>query len=264
MVCYPACTRTIWQGCILPCVLAFFFGIMPPLTGHAWGDPAEELTYLTEQYYPYNFENETGLCGISVDILRLMWTELGIAKKSIQLLPWARVYDLIQQEPGTVAFGMARTPEREGLFRWVGPIETVRFVLLAKKSRHIAIETMADIKGYAVGTLIDDITDVILKPVGKLARIEPVADMEFSLKMLEHDRIDLIAYEEQGFAGLAKANGHDPDEYETVYVLRETGIYYAFHIETPRELVSRFQRAFNAVRSRPEYREILKKYLPRP
>ena len=38
---------------------------------------------------------------------------------------------------------MARTPEREHLFKWVGPINTLSIGLIAKKSSHVTISEPA-------------------------------------------------------------------------------------------------------------------------
>lgn len=219
------------------------------------------LTYYTESYFPFNYSEDGLLKGISIDVLRLVWKELGVNPQPIQLLPWARGYELVQSQPGSVLFSMARTSEREGVFRWVGPIHTVRFVLKGKKSSQFEINTQADLHGKAIGTLIDDVGDVILGPLSKYARIEPVPDMGFSLKMLAHDRIDMVAYEEQSFDKLVLSYGLDPADYETVYVLKETGVYYALHGSTPPELVSQLQEALDAVKTTAEYQEILSRYL---
>ncbi|MBU1248059.1 MAG: ABC transporter substrate-binding protein [Proteobacteria bacterium] len=228
----------------------------------AQGDVAPEgLTYLTEDYYPYNYQRNGVLQGISVDILRRVWAELGVEDQPIHLLPWARGYKFVQEVPGTVLFSMARTPEREEMFQWVGPITTARFVLSAKKGRAITIRSLEDICGYSVGTLIDDITDILLEDAKTCARVESVPDTQFLVKMLEHDRIDLLAYEEKSLQRLMWAHGYAPEDVETVYVLKETSVYFAFHPDTPPTLVERFQQAMDRVRLSPEYEQIFERHL---
>ncbi|MDX7833812.1 hypothetical protein SJS03_21745, partial [Aeromonas dhakensis] len=62
--------------------------------------------------------------GLSVDLLKRMLevSGIGLDRKGIQLLPWARAYQMAQYDPNTVIFSMIRLPEREALFHWVGPI----------------------------------------------------------------------------------------------------------------------------------------------
>jgi polar amino acid transport system substrate-binding protein len=37
---------------------------------------AKDLTYITEQYPPYNFERDGRLQGISIDLLEMMWDRM--------------------------------------------------------------------------------------------------------------------------------------------------------------------------------------------
>ncbi len=219
-----------------------------------------DLDYMTEQYFPYNFEDQEGVRGVSVEVLRLIWAELGEQQQPVEVLPWARGYALVQHNPTGVLFSMARTPEREDMFGWVGPIASARFVLVAKKSRGLEIATFDELRGYSIGTLIDDITDILLKDIKPYTRVEPVASVELNLKMLEHDRIDLMAHDELSLKRLMLERGYDLEEYETVFVLKETSVYYAFNKNVPAQLLERFQTALDAIKSRPEFQSILDRY----
>ena len=62
------------------------------------------------------------LKGYCVDILKAVWKNMGGSEQPILVLPWARGYAMVQKEPNHMLFAMARTPERENQFKWVGPI----------------------------------------------------------------------------------------------------------------------------------------------
>lgn len=219
------------------------------------------LSYLTEEYYPFNYTDEGDLKGISVDLLRLTWKELGQEPHPITAMPWARAYDRACNVSTTVLFSMARTPQRENMFRWAGPIMTVRFVLIAQKRDNITLDTISDAEGYRIGTLRDDITDALLQQYSNANKVEAVADMSQNIRKLMDDRLDMVAYEEHSWKMIALKNGLDPDEFETVFVLRETPVYYAFHRDTPPPVVREFQKALDRVKARPEYEQILNTYL---
>ena len=95
---------------------------------------AKDLTYITEQYPPYNYQEDGRLQGISVDLLEKVWERLSVNlnRSAIQLLPWTEGYQRTLKENNTVLFTTFRIPEREQLFKWVGPIASGRDVLLAK------------------------------------------------------------------------------------------------------------------------------------
>ena len=224
-------------------------------------NPLERLTYLTEEYYPYNYTEDGKLKGISVDLLHMVWKELGIHPAAVESLPWARAYERLQNEPDTVLFTMARTPERDPLFRWAGPIDTVRFVLIARKDHRIQLDSLNDLAGLSVGTLRDDVSDTLLAPYRGIAHIQAVADMKQNISKLMNNRLDLVAYEENSWRKIAVRSGLSPDDFETVYVLRETPVYYAFHRDTPEALVAQFQCALERVKARPEYQRLFEDYL---
>jgi polar amino acid transport system substrate-binding protein len=244
------------------CLLLLF----PPLPASAANRrcPADRLagyTWLTEEYYPFNYKENGVMKGLAVDLLRMVWAELGTPEQPVESMPWARAYERVQHEPRTALFCMARTPERENAFRWAGPIASVRFVLIARRERHISLTSMDDLKGLAVGTVREDISDTLLAGYRDVASIQPVARMRQNIDKLMTGRLDLVAYEEGSWRKITAREGLDPDSFETVYVLRETPVYFAFHPDTPPELVDAFQAALDKVKERPGYRELLDAYL---
>lgn len=221
----------------------------------------EDLSYLTEEYYPFNYTEERVLKGLSTDLLRMVWDETGTPHQTIQSMPWARAYESIQHDAFTVLFSMARTQEREEMFAWAGPILVVRFVLIAKKKKGIMLNTLDDLGGFRVGTVRDDVSDTLLAQYKKIATIEAVADMEQNISKLMDDRLDMVAYEARSWDKIADRLNLAPQEYEVVYVLNETPIYYAFHKGLPVELIRTFQEALDRIRAKPAYQQLLDRYL---
>lgn len=245
--------------CILVALLLclVLLGPLSPRPAQAFSN----RSYLTEEYYPFNYTENGELKGISVDMLHLIWDELGEPAQPIQVMPWARAYDLTRSTPNTVLFSMARIPEREDLFRWAGPLAVTRFVLIANKSANISLRDMKEAAGYRIGTLRDDVTDLLLHNYCKRNKIEAVADMQHNIRKLLSGRLDMVAYEETSWRQIAIKNGLSPDDYETVLVLQETFVYFAFHKDTPPRLLKNFQQALDKVKTTPAYQEILSTYL---
>jgi len=229
------------------------------VTAHALS--FEDLTYMTEEYYPYNYTERGEIKGISVDLLRMTWKELGVAPQPIDVLPWARAYEHVQNDPATILFSMAKTEGREDMFKWAGPIRVVRFVLVAKKSKQITLATLDDLAGYSVGTLRDDITDILLEKYKKIAKIDAVAEMKQNISKLMDDRLDIVAYEERSWHKIIAKKGLSPDDFETIFILKETPVFFAFHIQTPPALITQFQKALECSKTRDAYQQLLDKYL---
>ncbi len=222
---------------------------------------ASSLVYVTEDYYPYNFEHNGRMEGFSVDLLRLAWKEMGVPESPISIYPWARGYEMLQKEPGTVLFSVARIPERESLFKWACPINVVRFVLVARKDRGIKVDSRDDLHGYTIGTVRDDITESTLMQMDRELNIESVADMRSNMEKLDIERVDLVAYEEGSLHKFLVRNGYDPQKYESVFVIKETQVCFAMHPDTPDDLVERFQSALTRARESEDFDKVHEKYL---
>ncbi|MBK6907651.1 MAG: ABC transporter substrate-binding protein [Rhodocyclaceae bacterium] len=216
-----------------------------------------QLTYLTEDYPPINYIEFGQVKGLAVDLLKLMWKQMGVPEQPIEITNWSRAYRIASQTPYTVLFSTTRTPEREALFQWVGPIVFDRNVLVAGKKSAISLASVRDAATHRVGVIRDDVCHRELIESGlEDARIEKVSNFRQLFKMLEADRIDLICVSES-----LLATGHELDEplpeVKTVLIASETPLYYAFNKATSPLLVARFQAALKAVEK--ERRSLLKK-----
>jgi len=224
----------------------------------------DQLNFVTESYPPYNFKSDGKLQGIAVDLL------LAATKKSsslltapkIKLLPWPRAYNMAMMGPKIVLFSTTRTDEREPRFSWVGPIVPTRVVLLAKKSNAIVINTPADIKKYTVGAIPNDIGDQLVKKAGiASSAIKHVAKAASLAKMLGADRIKLWAYEENVARWFIKQEGLNNSDFETVYTLKESDLYYAFSKDVKQGTLDLLQKSIDDVKASPEFDKIKADYL---
>ena len=214
---------------------------------------SEDILYLTEEYPPFNYSDGGRLRGIAVDVLDSLLGKMNqsLIRENIRVYPWARGYHLAQTQPGTVLFSTTRTPEREPLFKWVGPIATNRVVLTARKDRLISVRSPDDLKGLTLGVIRDDIAEQLLRQAGvDPKQLDIVGEADANVKKLNKGRIDAWAYGEPVARWFIKKNGYDPTEYETVYVLREIDLYYAFHKTTPDQLIGKFQKTLDALKKK--------------
>ncbi len=231
----------------------------------ALAQDVDNILYMTEEYPPYNFEEDGQLRGISVDLMVLMLQKLNskLSRDDIKLYPWARGYIWAQQKPNTCLFAMTRSKEREKLFKWVGPIAPEPIVLFAQKGKNIKINSIEDLNKYTIGVVKDDIAELILMEKGMTEnKIHRVASPSLIVKMLNLGRIDMWAYGKPVALWLIKKDGLNPQDFEIVHQLGVAGDnYFAFHKDTSESIIQRFQEVFNELKKEGKYNAILDKYI---
>lgn len=224
----------------------------------------DQLNYITESYPPYNFRSENKLQGIAVDLLlaATQKSSAALTAQQIKLFPWPRAYNMALLGPKIVLFSTTRTEDREQRFNWVGPISPTRIVLLAKKSDAIVIESENDIKKYVVGAIPNDIGDQLVKKTGiKGSAIKHVAKAGSLAKMLGAGRIKLWAYEENVARWIIKEVGLNNSDFESVYTLKESDLYYAFSKDVNKTTLDLLQQSIDDVKASGQLDKIKANYL---
>ncbi len=220
----------------------------------ALATPVDEMTLMTEEYPPFNFENRGKLEGVAVDLLEAMLAKVGSARSrgDFQLLPWSKGYDAVLNKPGSVLFSTTRTEHRENLFKWVGPLAPARVGVMGLKASGIKINKFADLTRHKIGAIREDIGEQLLLE-GGMAKdaIDSSSTIEANIKKLKKGRIDLWAYDETVAKWSIKNDGYNTDEFETVYILKEAELYYAFHKSTPDAVINELQNALDELKKAP-------------
>jgi polar amino acid transport system substrate-binding protein len=197
-----------------------------------WIDEAAAIHYFTENYPPFNYEQETLLYGVSVDILDALFEKLEIPlnREDVMLKTWSEGYNTVLNTSQTALFSMVRAPERESLFKWVGPIAPHKDVLIAKKSAAIAIGTASDIPNYKIAVIRDYSNVQLLLDAGIPQNELIIAENSSELyTFLENDSADCIAFTEIAHPLMVQALGLNEADFDLVYTLKVEELYYAFN-----------------------------------
>lgn len=238
---------------------------------------ANDLTYLAPQLPPYSYQEDGKLQGIMVDLLEKMWERMGVNlnRSAIKTLNWTDGYQMTLKENNTVLLATGRIPEREKLFKWVGPAVSGkygRYVLMAKSDKNITINAPEDFKKYKIGTVKDAMAIQLLQGQGVNEDNLVLEDTPMSvIEMLENGSIDAMAFNEISSIWLLQQSGANASDYKVVYDLNQGNIYdayYAFNNGTSDSLVQSFQQALDYLKSNKDsngmsdYDKILTEYIP--
>ncbi len=212
----------------------------------------ESLIYYTEEYPPFNFREDGEIKGIAVDLLReaVALSGVSIPKSNIILLPWSRSYRsaLLQENSGL--FSTTRTPHREDLFQWVGPIDVAKVSIIARKGSGIVINEPLDIGKYRIGVMRDDVGEQMLFSLGvPRESMQEASIVSRLIEQLYKKRIDLMVYDERSAAWLFEQAGYSRDSFETVYVMEQSAIYYAFNKDVDKSIIEELQKNINTLKN---------------
>ena len=222
------------------------------------------IVLLTENFPPYNmakngknFAQNENIEGIAVDILRETFKRADISYSMTLRFPWERIYHLALENPGYGVFVTARVPDREKLFKWVGPLGPDDWVLLARGDSPITLTSLEQARQYRVGAYKDDVIALSLEKQG-LAPVIVLRDQDNARK-LQAGQIDLWATGDPAGQFLARQVGISG--FKTVLRFHQAELFLALNKEVPDEVVNKLQKALDQLRAEGVVEKISAKYL---
>ncbi|MGK4474982.1 substrate-binding periplasmic protein [Aeromonas molluscorum] len=224
--------------------------------------PATALTYYSEQNLPFNGVDEQGhSSGFSVELLRLMWQELGQDEAQIQFLPWSQAWYLLTQQPDAVLLTTARTLPRAHHLQWVCPISRSRIVLMARADHLPQIRHRADLLTLKIGAMQADVGEQLLLNRGMPpTQLMTVPRMDLVVRQLLLSRTDLVAGNETMLRYQIRQLGYPAQQFVTVAVLAEQDNCFAFNPAVDPAEVALLQQALDKVRQGPAFQALQTRY----
>lgn len=246
--------------CYNTCLKAMFILIIIYVQN---GFAESQFTLLTENWPPYNYQENGQVVGISTELVEALFQSANITYK-IYVNPWARSMHMTQTTPNTALFTCSRTLKREKLFKWVGPLFPKNLCLYRLKKRNdIVVNTLNDLKNYQIGVINNgSVHEYLLNHGFAKTKLQPVATSEQNLHKLFYQRVDLIVGTEATLIYRMQKKGYKFSDLSYVYTLitKEKDYYLAFNLNTKNELINRLQNIFDSLLKKGLRDEITQKY----
>lgn len=222
-----------------------------------------ELKIVTENFPPYNFQLEGRAHGVSSEVVQAMLRHANL-ETDIQFYPWPRAYRAAQVEPNTLIYSIARIPERETMFEWIGtiaPYQTSFYKL--KSNKDLQINSLEDARAHRIGVSQEDAIKTYLENRG-FDKLEEVRADQLVVRMLAYGRMELIAYDEASMPFQLNEAGLDMTLIERVFRIEELSeqLYVAIHPESDPLLIHKLKHSLAAIKRSGEYQAILARYFP--
>lgn len=222
---------------------------------------AQSLTIYTENWPPLNYANDGKIEGMAVEIVQALQARLG-NKNPIALVPWARGYRAVQEEPNVLLFSIGRSPEREKLMYLLGPIAVSSTVLYTRQGNAERLLALGEeLYKLPVGAYRSSIFADTAKKKGFI-HIDQAPTPQISAKMLLAKRFDLWVESSLSVASILKETGHTADEVEKVMVLDSLELYLAFSPRTSNSTVKAWASALRRLKKDGDFQKIHQKWLP--
>jgi polar amino acid transport system substrate-binding protein len=204
--------------------------------------PVRALTLATEENAPFNYFDGQRVVGISTDLITEMGHRTGIAM-NFQVFPWARAYQMALNNSDTCVYSTVRSPEREALFKWIGPISSNKWALFARTDFK-APSTLEQTRGYRIGGVYQDAKYQYLNAMGFM-NFELVSDDYLNLAKLSVGRIDLWIsglYKAREFSLKAGVTNIKP-----IFIVREAEFFLACNPKIDDAIINNLTQALQTL-----------------
>ncbi len=219
-----------------------------------------QLRFYTEEYPPISFTQKGKAAGLGTEVVEEIMSRLGI-RAPIEVVPWARAYAYATITPNVGLFVTTRTPEREKLFKWVGPVSatTAHFYTRRGGQRFDTLEQARLAERILIPR--EWYLQQMLRGMG-FNNINSVPTPVDAVRMLVAGRAPLMALDDVTLADTLSAAGINANDIVTGSTITQAVQYIAFSRDTPDSIAIRWQKTLDDMKADGSFERIYKKWLP--
>lgn len=238
------------------------------LADSALGQGTSPLQVVSEELPPYNMTLGGKVSGFSTEVVQAALKDMGLEPR-IQMMPWARAYDLAMHGENVMIYSIARTPDREALFQWAGPIAPARWFLFSTAAKPVHLHSLQQAldQRYQIATVHQDVGEQYLRSrhfeVGQT--LQQSSHYALNYQKLKQGHVTLWISDDLSATYTVRSLGENPGQ--TLYrslELAEMGpsdFSVAFSLATPAQTVERFRAALQQLRADGRYAAIQRRWV---
>ncbi len=215
---------------------------------------SKKITLVTEHLPPLQYLDENQqLQGYAYEVVSAAMNSAEIPYVAY-LYPWTRSYNLVKKRPDVCIFSMARTPEREQQFQWIGRITEVSSRLYGLSKDGIELTSFEQAKSYNIAVIRDDVTHQLLLAEGfeEHKNLYVVENTDSLLKLLHSKaEIDFIVADRMTMPYRAKRAGIPLAAFKPSVTLKNTQLNFhlACNLDTDSSTIKRLRQGFNKIKA---------------
>lgn len=230
---------------------ALLYGLLCLVSFKAVSEPNNEITVVTEQWPPYNYLASSGkVIGSATKVVEETLQQANIPY-TLNIYPWARAYKTALEKPNVLIYSILRSPQREKLFHWICPLNTIQYHFFKLSDRKdIKINSINDVKQYSLGLIRDSYMHNYLKNNGFIEgkHFQISGNNQANINLLLAERIDIIIDTHENIALRLKAIPDTIDQFTAAYpigtdIIPTPWTCMAISLKTPTSLVETIKQS---------------------
>jgi polar amino acid transport system substrate-binding protein len=222
------------------------------------------IQLFTENSPPSSYEFGHGTSaevrGSSIDILKEIMVRTGYIN-NINLTLWNDAYAIAQYLPNSAVFATARTPERENMFQWVGPISSNRTYFYTLSTSGLNIETLEQAKTLeSIATPNGWFTHDFLKNNNFQNIVATALTSQDAFDQLINGEVQVLLMPDTDVRWLADMNEVPLSDLTQHMEALDFNSYIAFSLSTPESTVLEWQNHLDAMKAEGTFQTIWEKW----
>ncbi|MBC3346201.1 transporter substrate-binding domain-containing protein [Pseudomonas sp. SWRI196] len=225
------------------------------------GVKAGEYQVVTEEWAPYNYQENNQLTGMTTEIVRAIMALTG-DDFEVHLQPSMRATQVLRTRSKTIMFSLFRTAEREPLYKWVGPIveESIYAYQLANAPPVNSLEQL--LHAPQITTRHAGLVPQMLQSLGFNNVDKSATESKLLYRMLLAGRTGIIVGDtDAGVAYYSRQLNIAPGTLRKIPIeLYRSSLYIAFSLDSEDEVVTAWAKALEQLRRSGEVERIQRRY----
>lgn len=213
------------------------------LCASAGAAPRPRLLIATDISPPSVMMEKGRLAGITTDKVREIMRRVGV-DAGIEVMPFKRGYLTGQTRADACLYPLMRLPEREALFKWVGPTHVSDWTLFGRAGRDYGVHQLEDARNYRIGAFFGDVRGETLEAQG--FKVDTTRERLANPRKLLVDRIDLWTASLEAGSEIIAENGWKK-QIVPVFTFKRPANYLACNPGVPDALIAKMNAALQAM-----------------
>jgi polar amino acid transport system substrate-binding protein len=228
------------------------------LAGMLWCPLLGAVSLVTEDYPPFNRVNPKNgeVTGLSTEKVQELMRRAG-EKYTLSAYSWSNAVQLTQNNLNTCVFSTARTPARENLYKWVGPLAINNWMIFGRADDERKPKNLDDLRPFVIGSYRNDAVGEYFSVRGYTTELAG-SEAENPRKLL-YGSFDFWATGELMGKDLLKQQGLSK-LIVPLFAFTQTDLYLACHPEMSQDKVDRWNQILRDMEKDGASSAIEKKY----